>query len=98
MTSRNLTLPYFPTPPREYSQAFFAEFLRAFSIYMEQARNPGEGRATFIVLTNLQTNDAGLEPGAIFRDGNILRIAMSNMPFATAPAMSASVGAVSVTT
>lgn len=96
MTSRNLPLPYFPLPPKEYSQAFFAEFLRSFAKYMAQAKNPGEARATFMVFTDLQDNDVGLEPGAVFHVGGVLRISLSNVPFPAGNTMSASVGSVTV--
>jgi len=73
--SRNVPAPYFPIPPGEYSQRYFAEVIRAFSVYLEQARNPGEGRNTSMVFTNLQSNDVGLEPGAVFEVDGVLRIA-----------------------
>jgi hypothetical protein len=77
--SRNLAAPLFPLPPKEYDQRFFHEFVRAFSIYQSQVLNAGEGRNTFTVFTNLQSNDQGLEPGAVFRDGNyFLKIAALN--------------------
>ena len=81
--SRNLAPPSFPIPPKEYDQRFFHEFLRAFSQYQYQVQNPGEGRNTFIVLTDIQDNDIGLEPGTVFRDGNyILRISALNRAYA----------------
>ena len=64
--SRNLVLPFFPVAPAEYDQQYFAEVVRSFSVYLDQMQNPGEGRNTFSVFTNLQTDDSGLEPGAIF--------------------------------
>ena len=51
--SRNLVRPYFPIPPSTYSQPYFSEVLRAFSVYVEQQANPGEGRNTFTVFTQL---------------------------------------------
>jgi hypothetical protein len=96
MTSRNIPLPYFPTPPKEYDQRFFAEFLRAFSLYMQAASNPGEGRATFMVLTNLQFDDQGLEPGGVFQQGGFLRISVLNEPHLRGNTLTASVGTVSV--
>lgn len=96
MTSRSLTLPYFPLPPKEYSQTFFAEFLRAFSTYMQQAQNPGEGRATFMVFTNLQSDNVGLEVGAVFQVNGVLHVTMSNMPYPAGNSMTAGVGSVTV--
>jgi len=79
--SRNLAPPSFPIPPREYDQRFFFEFLRTFTQYQFQVQNPGEGRNTFTVFTALQSNDQGLEPGAVFRDGNyFLKVTAANRP------------------
>ena len=77
--SRNLAAPLFPIPPKDYDQRYFMEFVRAFAVYQAQVQNPGEGRNTFTVFTNLQDNDQGLEPGSVFRDGNyFLRVAAAN--------------------
>lgn len=81
MASRNIPLPYFPTPPREYNPQVFADFLRAFALYMQQVQNPGEARATFMVFTALQQNDYGLEPGAVFQVDGALRVSVPNKPY-----------------
>lgn len=96
MVSRNLPLPYFPNPPANYSQAFFAEFLRAFSTYMVQAQNPGEGRATFMVFTDLQSNNVGLEVGAVFQVGGVLHVTMANTPYPSGSSITVGVGSVTV--
>jgi hypothetical protein len=51
--SRNLVRPFFPEPPREYSNRYFSELVRSFSTYLVNMQNPGEGRNTFGVFTNL---------------------------------------------
>jgi hypothetical protein len=96
--SRNLAKPYFPNPPREYSPQYFSEVVRAFSVYIEQVQNPGEGRSTFSVFTNLQTDDSGLETGAIFNHGGYVKITQVNTPHVRGSAGTASVGSVTVTT
>ena len=79
--SRNLVAPRFPNPPKDYDQRYMTDFIRAFALYQQQMQNPGEGRNTTTVFTNLQTNDQGLEVGAVFRDGNgFLKVTMANMP------------------
>lgn len=79
--ARNLAAPLFPIPPREYDQRFFHEFIRAFAQYQAQIQTPGEGRNTFTVFTDLQSNDQGLEPGSVFRDGNyFLKVSVKNKP------------------
>ena len=72
--SRNLSIPYFPNAPETYSQQYLAEVVRSFSVYVQQIQNPGEGRNTFSVFTNLQTDDSGLELGAIFNHEDMLRL------------------------
>ena len=52
MSSRKLTLPFFPRPPEQYEQGYFAETLRAFSTYLRQMQNPGDTRNTTITLTD----------------------------------------------
>lgn len=98
MVTRINNLPFFAIPPKEYDQKYLADVIRAFSTFMRQVQNPGEGRATTIVLTTLQTNDYGLEPGTIFVVDGQLRIPMPNMPYVVGLGASASVGSVSVTT
>lgn len=98
MASRNVPLPYFPMPPRTYDPRFFYEFLRAFSVYMTAMQNPGEGRNTFIVLTALQDNDYGLEPGAVFQVDGALRIALEDMAYTVGLGAAGAVGSVTVTT
>jgi len=95
--SRNLVRPYFPIPPSNYDQAYFAEIIRSFSTYIQQQQNPGEGRNTFIVLTNLQENDAGLETGALFQQDGFVKITRANTPHPAGVSSTASVGSVTVT-
>lgn len=98
MSSRNLVKPYFPVPGPAYSQRYMAELVRAFSTYIAQMQNPGQARATFIVFTNIQSSDQGLEPGAVFRDGNgVLKVAMANKPNVGGLSASGAVGSVTVT-
>jgi len=96
--SRNLVLPYFPIPPQEYQQRYFAEVIRSFAVFAEQQQNPGEGRNTFIVLTDLQTDDSGLETGALFQQDGILKVTLANKPHAKGSAATGYVGLVTVST
>ena len=96
--SRNLVVPYFPNAPQEYNQQYIAEIVRAFSVYVQQVQNPGEGRNTFSVFTNLQTDDSGLETGAIFNHGGYVKIAQINIPHVRGSAGTSAVGSVTVTT
>jgi len=96
--SRNLPLPFLPVPPNEYSQDHFAEVIRALSVYMQNERNPGEGRNTFTVFTDLQTNDVGLEPGSVFNHGGYLKVSELNSPHVQGSSATGTVGSVTVST
>jgi len=96
--SRNLVRPFFPLPPTEYQQQYFSEVVRSFSTYLEQMQNPGEGRNTFIVLTNLQTDDSGLETGALFQQDGMVKITLESKPHARGSAATGYVGSVTVST
>lgn len=96
--SRNLVLPFLPVPPNEYQQQYFAEVVRAMSVYMQNQQNPGEGRHTAMVLTNLQTNDQGLETGALFEQDGFVKIAKANTPHVGGLTATGAVGSVTVST
>jgi len=98
MTNRSVPAPYFPVPPSGYSQQYFNEIIRAFSVYIEQTRSPGEGRNTFTVFTNLQTDDVGLEIGAIFQQGGYVKITQAHSPHPRGSSATGLVGSVTVTT
>ena len=72
--SRRLTRPFFPVPPPQYMQNYFAELVRSFSVYLEQMQNPGDIRGTQLTLTELQTDDVGLETGALFQHDGFVKI------------------------
>jgi hypothetical protein len=96
--SRNLVLPYFPVAPEEYDQRYLNEVVRSFAVYLEQMQNPGEGRNTTIVLTNLQTDDSGLETGALFQQGGFVKITLIDTPHVRGSGAVGEVGGVTVTT
>ena len=96
--SRNLTKPFFPTPPAEYSSAYFDGITRSFSTYVANIQNPGEGRNTGLVLTNLQTDDSGLENGALFQQNGFVKIALINTPHVRGQQADSAVGSVTVST
>jgi len=94
--SRNLVRPFFPVPPVEYQQRYTQEVVRSFSVYLEQMQNPGEGRNTFTVFTNLQTDDVGLEPGSVFNHGGYLKVSELSTPHVRGVSATGSVGSVTV--
>jgi len=96
--SRINAVPYFPNAPKEYSQQYIAEIVRSFSVYVQQIQNPGEGRNTFGVFTNLQTDDSGLELGGIFNHGGYVMVTQLNTPHLRGSAGVGQVGTVAITT
>ena len=96
--SRGLVQPLFPNPPTDYDPVFMAEVVRAFSVFLQQVNNPGPWRATEMTLTNLQTNDSGLEVGALFQKDGVLRISLANLPNPAGVTGTTGLGSVTVTT
>lgn len=95
--SRNLVRPYFAIPPQEYNQTYMTEIIRSFSVFLEQYQNPGEGRNTKLTLTQLQSNDQGLEVGALFEYSGDIKITRLNVAYVGGESATGSVGAVTVT-
>jgi len=96
--SRNLILPFFAVPPAQYEQQYFANLTRSFAVYMEQQQNPGEERATRLTLTDLQTDDSGLETGALFQQGGSVKVTLVYPPHVRGSTGSGGVQTVTVTT
>lgn len=96
--SRNTNLPFFGVPPREYKAEYFNRLIQDFAVYLRRMQNPGEGRNTQLVLTNLQTDDSGLENGGLFQQEGFVKIAIAYMPHVRGSAATASVGTVTVST
>lgn len=97
MTLRKIIAPFFPSPPREYSQGYMADLIRAFEQFVTIVRNPGEGRNTTIVLTSLPTSDAAVEIGTLFLHGDDLRVAIGGVVPISGIGMALSMGTVTVT-
>jgi len=93
-----VVFPTFPCPPAEYNQFYFQDLTRSLEALVIAIRTAGEGRQTTIVLTNLQSNDVGLEVGTIFQVDGVLRVSMANLPHVTGNSATGGVGSVSVTT
>jgi hypothetical protein len=56
MASRGQPVPYFPIPPDQYDQRYFAEVVRSFTVFAQQTTNPGPFRATELTLTQSTGN------------------------------------------
>lgn len=95
MDRRN-ALPIFPDAPREYSITWGSGLVRALDQMAQILRNPGEGRNTKHVLTNMPTSDYGLEPGTLFRQGNQVFISTLDRPIPAGLKATGQVGTVTV--
>lgn len=49
-------IPFFPNAPAQYSQSYLSEVTRAFSLFAQQVRVPGDERATSLTLTTSSGN------------------------------------------
>jgi len=95
--TRSVVRPQFPVAPPQYNSTYMAEVVRAFSVFLNQVQNPGDLRATNLVLTDLPSSDSGLEVGAVFNFGGYLKVTASNTPHPAGLSSSGSVGSVTVT-
>jgi len=97
--SRNTPIPFFPTPPEEYTPSYFSEISRSFTVYVNQIHNPGLGRNTTTFFTDIQSgNDQGLEVGSLFEIGGIVHIAVADILYLKGVAATGAVGSVTVVT
>ena len=94
---RRTTTPVFSRPPATYDQTYFSDLVRALSSLVIYIQTPGEGRQTTIVLTNLQSDDYGLEPGTTFQVQGALRVSVLYSPYVRGVSGRGSVGSVTVT-
>tara|TARA_R110000796_G_scaffold154075_2_gene270698 strand:- start:331 stop:627 length:297 start_codon:yes stop_codon:yes gene_type:complete len=94
--SRGLVQPQFPSAPDEYNKPFMAEVVRSFAVFLQQINNPGPWRATDLVLTNLQTDDQGLELGGLFQQDGYVKVTIPYMPHPRGNVGTGAVGAATV--
>jgi hypothetical protein len=67
--SRNVPIPFFPSPPKDYNQSYFSQLVRNFSVFAEQSRVPGPIRGTSLTLTTEPGNvDTGILSYNILED------------------------------
>jgi hypothetical protein len=89
--------PVFTRAPAQYDQLYFNDLVRALISLITYIQAPGEWRQTTIVLTNLASNDSGLEPGTIFQVNGALRISVIYSPYVAGLSATGRVGSVTVT-
>lgn len=95
---RRLIFPQFQKPTENYEKRYFDNMVNMLNVLMVALRNPGEGRQSTMVLTNLPTNDSGLEPGSLFEVNGVLYISVPYRAFASGSSGTGRVGTVTVTT
>lgn len=88
--------PYFGIPPKEYDRRYMADLTRVFAQYVQQQQNPGEGRFTTAVLTDLPSSDYALPAGSLFEQDGVVYITKANTPFPAGIAAASSLGDVTV--
>tara|TARA_R100000234_G_C4902654_1_gene136316 strand:- start:256 stop:555 length:300 start_codon:yes stop_codon:yes gene_type:complete len=96
MSSRNLVSPRLPLPIGEVDQTYVVDLVRALDLFIEQSNNPGEGRNTKLVFTNMPTSDVGLEVGTLYRQGNDVKISLINIAGVDGSSGTATLGNVTV--
>jgi hypothetical protein len=92
----NVPAPFFPTPPEGYNRQYMAQVVRAFSVFVQQVNNPGDAIYTNLQLTNLPTNDQGLQTGALFQQGGFVKITQANAPHVAGVSGTSVLGTVTV--
>jgi hypothetical protein len=88
--------PFFPTPPDEYNRQYMAQLVRAFAVFVQQVNNPGDAIFTTLRLTNLPTNDQGLQTGTLFQQGGFVKITLANVPHVAGVSGTSALGIVTV--
>ena len=95
---RRLIFPRFENPPPDYNKKYFDNMANMLNVLMNALRSPGVGRQTTMTLTDLPTNDYGLEPGALFQVNGQVKICVRNLAYVQGVLGTGSVGTVAVTT
>jgi hypothetical protein len=94
--SRSLIRPQFPIAPEAYSQRYMSEVVRQFSLLIQQLQNPGDARHTVITLTNLPTDDVGLEQGSVYNHNGFLKISELDTSSVRGSGLTVTIGTVTV--
>jgi hypothetical protein len=94
--SRSLIRPQFPVAPEAYSQRYMSEVVRQFSLLIQQLQNPGDARHTVITLTNLPTDDVGLEQGSVYNHNGFLKISELDTSSVRGSGLTVTIGTVTV--
>jgi hypothetical protein len=94
--SRGLVRPNFPLPPAQYDSRYMAEIVRQFSVFIQQVQNPGDERFTTVTITQLPTNDVGLEQGSLYNHGGFVKVSELDTSSVAGSGMVTTAGTVTV--
>lgn len=94
--SRSLVRPQFPLPPNQYDPSYMAEIVRQFSVFIQQVQNPGDERFTTVTITQLPTNDVGLEQGTLYNHGGFVKVSELDTSSVAGSGMTTTAGTVTV--
>ena len=83
-------------PPDQYNRQYMAQVVRAFSVFVQQVNNPGDAVYSNLRLTNLPTNDQGLQTGALFQHDGFVKITQANSPHVAGVSGTSVLGTVTV--
>lgn len=72
---RRLPTPIFSNPPAGYDQRYMIDLVRSMNDLVTVLRAPGLGRNTTTTFTGLVDGQAGLEPGTVWNENGVARIA-----------------------
>ena len=97
MDRKNL-YPVFSKAPVEYSKRYVDDLARSLNQLVYLLRNPGEGRNTTMVFTDLPTSGYGLEPGSLYHINGVVKVVLEYEAYSIGLQALGSVGTVSVTT
>jgi hypothetical protein len=94
---RRLTHPVFGNAPDTYDMGYLDDLSRKLNILVTLLKTPGEGRNSTLVLTNLTSNDYGLEPGTLFQVNGQVFVSVLNRAYVEGQSATGSVGSVRIT-
>lgn len=88
--------PRLPRAPSSYDPKKMSDLIRAIEQAFIYIANPGEGRNTGIVLTDLQDDDVALENGSLYKLGNTIKIVVPHIASVRSAEIDTSEGNVAV--
>lgn len=95
---RRTTFPVFGNAPDKHDRGYLDDMARKLNQLIAALRSPGEGRQSTLVLTDMPTNDSGIEPGTLFQVDGVVRVSLANRPYLAGVSAKGYVGKVSITT